>query len=97
MQHRLVERGEDSNRIHRVTGWFAGCALLPFEISLGIGMYVVFDHLYGRAAAFIAGSAFCLLAGFFWYGLEFALRFWMETRPMREEERHRCRARSIKC
>src|SRR3954466_4871046 len=41
MQHRLVEAGEDSNRIHRVTGVFAGWALLPFKISLGIGVYAV--------------------------------------------------------
>ncbi len=74
MQHRLVEKGEDSQRIHRVTSKFAGWALLPFEISLGLGMYVVFDHLYGREIAMAMGSAFCLLAGFFWYGLEFTIR-----------------------
>src|SRR3954470_1450743 len=34
MQHRLVERGEDSNRIHRLTGRYAGCSLVPFGISL---------------------------------------------------------------
>jgi hypothetical protein len=36
MQHRIVENGEDTLRIHRVTGLFAGLALLPFEISLGL-------------------------------------------------------------
>src|SRR6185436_36209 len=41
MQHRLVERGEDTNRIHRAAGRYAGWALLPFEISLGIALYVV--------------------------------------------------------
>jgi hypothetical protein len=87
MQHRLVEEGEDSNRIHRVTGRFAGCALLPFEISLGIATYVVFDHLYGRIAAFVAGSAFCSIAFLFWYGLGFVVRLSQEIRPMPEEEK----------
>ena len=87
MQHRLVEGGEDSNRIHRVTGLYAGCALLPFEISLGIGVYVVFDHLYGQLAAFVMGSVFCLLSGFFWYGLELAINIGVGKSAMREEER----------
>jgi hypothetical protein len=87
MQHRLVEEGEDSNRIHRATGTFAGWALLPFEVSLGLSVYVVFDHLYGPTAALIMGSVFCIAAGFFWYGLEFGLKFWMRTKPMVEKEK----------
>jgi hypothetical protein len=87
MQHRLVEGGQDSNRIHRITGRYAEAALLPFGISLGLGVYVVFDHLYGRASAVVMGAIFCLLAGFFWFGLEFAIRSWRGTTPMREEEK----------
>ena len=71
MQHRIVENGEDTVRIHRITGVFAGMALLPFAVSLGLGFYIVFDHVFGVTAAFVAGSAFCLLAGMFWYGLGF--------------------------
>lgn len=87
MQHRLVEAGDDSNRIHRVTGVFAGWALLPFMISLGIGLYVVFDHLYGRTPALVVGSAFCIVAAAFWYGLEFALSLSREPRSMQENEK----------
>jgi hypothetical protein len=54
---------------HRV---FAGMALLPFAVSLGLGFYIVFDHVFGMTAALVAGSAFCLLAGAFWYGLGFS-------------------------
>ena len=71
MQHRIVENGEDTVRIHRITGVFAGMALLPFAVSLGLGFYIVFDHVFGMTAALVAGSAFCLLAGMFWYGLGF--------------------------
>jgi len=86
MQHRIVENGEDTVRIHRVTGVFAGMALLPFAVSLGLGFYIVFDHVFGATAAFVAGSAFCLLAGIFWYGLGFSLRPKSRERTMQEEK-----------
>jgi hypothetical protein len=56
MQHLIVEDGQDTLRIHRATGWFAGIALLPFGISLGLGFYIVFDHLYGWMAALFGGA-----------------------------------------
>ena len=37
-------------------------------------------------AAFVAGSAFCLLAGMFWYGLGFSLRRKNRKRAMQEEK-----------
>src|SRR3954463_5332894 len=39
-QHRIVERGEETRRIHRVTSFFAGLALLPFGISLVIDVSI---------------------------------------------------------
>jgi hypothetical protein len=87
MQHRIVEDGEDTLRIHRVTGLFAGLALLPFEISLGLGVYIVFDHLYGTVVALVAGSVFCLLAGLFWFGLEFAMKASIGEIPAHEQEK----------
>lgn len=89
MQHRIVENGEDTVRIHRITGVFAGMALLPFAVSLGLGFYIVFDHVFGMTAALLAGSAFCLLAGMFWYGLGFILRTKSRNRAMQEENRRR--------
>ena len=86
MQHRIVENGEDTVRIHRITGVFAGMALLPFAVSLGLGFYIVFDHVFGMTAALVAGSAFCLLAGMFWYGLGFSLRRKSRKRAMQEEK-----------
>ena len=86
MQHRIVENGEDTVRIHRITGVFVGMALLPFAVSLGLGFYIVFDHAFGMTAAFVAGSAFCMLAGMFWYGLGFSLRRKSRKRAMQEEK-----------
>src|SRR5205823_13962950 len=49
-------------------------ALLPFGISLGLSIYIVFDHLYGSAAAVAAGVSFCIAAGLCWYCLEFVVK-----------------------
>jgi hypothetical protein len=50
MQHRIVEDGQDTRRILRVTTLFAGLALVPFGISLGLGVYIVFDPSMGRSS-----------------------------------------------
>src|SRR4029453_2647559 len=69
MHHLIAEKGQDTLRLHRATGLFAGFALLPFGISLGLSFYIVFDRLYGTVAAVVAGTAFCLVALLFWYGI----------------------------
>src|SRR6185295_3536245 len=48
MHHLIAEKGQDTLRLHRATGLFAGFALLPFAISLGLSFYIVFDRLYDR-------------------------------------------------
>jgi hypothetical protein len=70
MQHRLVERGQDSERIQQATNLFAALALIPFAPSLGITFYIVLERHVGAAVAAAAGAAFCLLALFFWFALE---------------------------
>jgi hypothetical protein len=86
MQHRIVEDGEDTVRIHRATSLFAGMALLPFGISLGLSIYIVFDHVYGSAAALAAGTVFCILAGLCWYSLEFVVKLLTGNDHMQREE-----------
>jgi uncharacterized protein DUF6328 len=86
MQHLIVGKGQDTLRLHHATGFFAGCALLPFGISLGIGFYIVFDRLYGTMAALVAGTAFCLLALLFWYGIGLMMKFGTKKKPLKEKE-----------
>src|SRR3954462_3802106 len=50
------------------------------------GLLHRFDHVFGMTAALVAGSAFCLLAGAFWYGLGFSLRPKSRKRTMQEEK-----------
>jgi hypothetical protein len=86
MQHRIVEAGEDTVRIHRTTGLFAGAALVPFGISLGLSVYIVFEHLYGAKVGAIAGVAFCTVAAVCWYFLEAVLKFLKEDDAMMRTE-----------
>src|SRR5438477_10635670 len=48
--HRLVERGEDTEEIHRYTSKLMGFALLPFALGLGVGLYVATQKVVGWKA-----------------------------------------------
>jgi hypothetical protein len=88
MQHRIVEGGQDSIRIYGATTKLAGIALLPFGISLGLVVFVVFEQMFGRAAGIFVGAMFCLAAGLFWYGLGFVLaRYWNIAMDKSEKEK----------
>ena len=70
MQHRIIERGQDTVRMHRATSTFAALALIPFAPSLGITFYIVLERHVGAGPAAAAGAAFAALALFFWFGIE---------------------------
>jgi len=86
MQHRIVEEGRDTIRIHGVAGLFAGIALLPLGISLGLDIYVVFEHVFNIDAAMIAGGSFCALAMLLWFVVGFSLRLRLKVSAMCEKE-----------
>lgn len=86
MQHRLVERGEATKRIHTVTTAFAGAALLPLALSLGLDTFIVFERMFGARAGLAAGIALSAVALLAWYGIELALKPW--TPPMAETQEH---------
>src|SRR5689334_15392556 len=44
--HRIVERGQDSGRLHRFTTVIADLALLPFALALGLGLYVGTEAIF---------------------------------------------------
>jgi uncharacterized membrane protein len=69
MQHRIVEAGEATSRLERATTVLAGWALLPFLASLGLGLFIVFERIFGRVTGVAVGAASAALAGFFWFGL----------------------------
>ena len=74
MQHRIVEAGEATPRLEHATTVLAGWALLPFIASLGLGLFIVFERIFGRITGVAVGVASAALAGFFWFGLAWLIR-----------------------
>ena len=77
MQHR-IEAGQSTPRLERATSVLAGWALLPFTASLGLGLFIVFERIFGRITGVAVGAASAALAGFFWFGLA-----WLIGEPRR--------------
>lgn len=72
--HRIVERGEDTPRFHRmVTRWLMP-VLLPFALSLGIDLYIAGEKVLGRAGGWVLGLCGAGVALVFFYGLELVSR-----------------------
>jgi hypothetical protein len=69
MQHRIVEAGQSTLRLERTTTTFAAWSLLSFMVSLGLGLFVVFERIFGGAVGAVVGAASAILAGFSWFGL----------------------------
>jgi len=73
MQHRIIEAGQSSLRLERATTVLAAWGLLPFIVSLGFGLFVVFERIFGVTVAATAGLISCASAAFFWFGLEWLI------------------------
>jgi hypothetical protein len=86
MVHRIAERGADTIRVHRAAGIFAGLALLPFGMSLGLDIFVVFGHLLGTDVAIMAGILFCGVAALLWFVFGLILRIRLGVPAMTEKE-----------
>jgi hypothetical protein len=83
MQHRIVERGEDTNRIHSAATTLAGLALLPLALALGLDVFTAVERSVGATAGATVGGLFFALAVAFWYVLEILVR---ENRSMLRKE-----------
>jgi cytochrome bd-type quinol oxidase subunit 2 len=84
--HRIVEEGEDTQRLHRFTTKVMDYALLPFAMALGIDVYVAVERTLGQAFGLTTGLGASLIALFFWYGLEFMRRGEREPQIKEEQE-----------
>jgi hypothetical protein len=69
MQHRIVEAGQSTPRLERATNVLAAWGLRPFIASLGLGLFVVFERVFGSAVGVAVGTASAASAGFLWFGL----------------------------
>jgi hypothetical protein len=82
--HRLVERGEDTERIHGVATRAASLALFPFALGLGLDVLVAMVRVEGLAvgAAVAAAGAAAAAALLFWY----AIPAWRHRPPSGQED-----------
>jgi len=87
MQHRIVERGEETRRILRATSLLAGLALLPFALSLSIDIFIGMETIHDSRAGLVSGAIFAMLAGVLWYALGFGVRAHRGERPVQDQEK----------
>lgn len=72
--HRIVERGEDSEELHRFASKTMTWALLPFALALGLNLLVASNRIVGRKWAVAVGLLTTAAAIFFWYMIELYMR-----------------------
>lgn len=68
MQHQIVEGHNDSDRIIKIVGDYANCALATFAITLGTGIFLAAERVFGTLGAVTAGMLFSMLAVVLLYG-----------------------------
>jgi hypothetical protein len=73
-QHRVVDRGLSTPRVHRVAMQYASLALLFLALGLGCNTFVATDAPFGKTWATVLGTGAFLLAFGAWFVLAFALR-----------------------
>jgi hypothetical protein len=82
-QHRLVEHGQITSRIRTLVTRCTELALLPFSISLGLDLYLVFATGYGETVGLSVGIAIFVFAIVAWYASEFVYRLWVLDKDRR--------------
>ena len=91
--HQIVEKGDDSDSLHRFATHVMEIALLPFAVALGANFYIPAEKINGARTGAIFGLAFTFLACIFWYGPVFVrnkvfLRNKQPSGPERRDSGH---------
>ena len=73
--HRIVERGGDTERLHRFASTMLLLAMVPLALGVAADFYIVLDKVLGSTglALGIAGASLVFLYGL-WFGLTIVLR-----------------------
>jgi hypothetical protein len=85
-QHRIVERGNASGRLLRLTGNLGTTALVFLAITMGCDGFIVAEYYYGELAAAIAGAAAFIVALSAWSGVG----LWLKRKYVTEADRPMC-------
>jgi hypothetical protein len=84
MQHRIVERGQDSARTLRLAMRSGDAALLPLSIALAFDVFIALERVGGTGWGIGSGAVFFATAMVCWYGLALAIR--TKRKPMPEDK-----------
>jgi hypothetical protein len=84
MQHRIVEKGQDSPRVLPLATTYAGVALLPISIALALDIFVAMERISSVMVAILSGAIFFGIAMICWYALEWILQ--REIKPMSQQD-----------
>jgi hypothetical protein len=82
MQHRIVERGQDSRRVLALATLCAGWALLPVAVALELDMFVAMQQVVSLSVAAVAAGLFFALAMLCWYVVAWVSQ--AKERPVQE-------------
>jgi hypothetical protein len=69
MEHRLVERGQDSRRVLALATLCAGAALLPLAVALALDIFAAMERMAAPVTAAAVAAVFFGLAMVCWYAL----------------------------
>lgn len=73
-QHRIVEQGESSLRIYRMSERYAVAALIPLAGAIGCDVFTATRQPYGPRVSVAAALFALVLTSVAWFGLGFTLR-----------------------
>jgi hypothetical protein len=82
MQHRIVERGQDTARVLALATLFTGLALLPIAVALALDIFTAMELIVRGAIAAILAGIFFFLSMLCWYGVAWLTR--RKEKPMTE-------------
>jgi hypothetical protein len=82
--HRIVERGQDTERLHRFSSAMVLCAMVPLAFGIAGDSYVVLDKVLRSTslAIILAGGNLVLFFGL-WFGVTLAMRARIDATPRR--------------
>jgi hypothetical protein len=75
--HRIVEGGQDIERLHRFSSAMVLCAMVPLAFGVAGDCYVVLDKVLGSAGLALTLAGLSLL---FFFGLWFGVTLFMRAR-----------------
>src|SRR5438874_13320361 len=84
MQHRLVERGQDSPRVLALATAFAGIALFPISSALALDIFVAMERITSATTAIFSAVMFFGIAMICWYAIEWIMK--RKAQPMSQQQ-----------